>query len=87
MLEAVDKGGLLGRARVLELAGRPRSGKLTGWIRPMRRTITALKAEGVVAHDAVDPLIAMYDELGDHSACYGYRVPAQLVALLVTDGS
>jgi hypothetical protein len=87
MLEAVENNGFLGRARVLELSGRSRSEKLTGWIRPMHRVMATLKADGALARDAMDPLVPMYDQAAFRPALYGYSVPSPLVQLLRTGGS
>lgn len=87
LLAAIEKGGFIGRNPVLDLAGRPRNGRMPGWIKPMNRVISEMKMEGKVTWDAVDPLKAMYDEQADRPAVYGYRVPAPLVELLLRDGS
>jgi hypothetical protein len=77
--EASKNGGMIGRKQIFLIGGYPKQRMLRGFTKPVSRVVDAMKSEGLIPQSAVNLLEPTYNS-GPRAD--GFRVPAQLVALI-----
>jgi hypothetical protein len=78
----VGGGGVCQREAVYTAGGYAEDRSLNGFTKPVGRIMRQMQAEGLLPHDAVDPMRPIYDASNpSFQKAQGFRMPADLVAV------
>lgn len=80
---AAQQDGFVSREEVYQLGGYDETRTLRGFTRPVRRIAQTFRDRGVIPPGAIDVLEAEYDATVSYVQAAGFRVPMELVRLLL----
>jgi hypothetical protein len=76
---ALAAGGYVTREQVYKIGNYPATRSLKGLTRPINRIVTAMRANGEIPNDAIDPFVPVFDQ--ESGRAIGFRIPPEIVAL------